>query len=168
MRGVRFSGLLMGPYFCFACSACSLACSSFACFACSLACSSFSASSRCSASAFCTALATPAAIRCSSLFCSAHIAAACSFAFLCASATAFLCASATAAASGTLAIIGWVEGIRTLQLQSNYNFGAQNYTSEKESDSGTAATRSYTYRGQYNIPVLSIKLGSGGFSNSHV
>lgn len=78
------------------------------------------------------------------------------------------CASATAAASGTLAIIGWVEGIRTLQLQSNYNFGAQNYTSEKESDSGTAVTRSYTYRGQYNIPVLSIKLGSGGFSNSHV
>lgn len=54
--------------------------------------------------------------------------------------------------------IGWVEGIRNLQADGNQTFTAQNYTSVDSQ--GNVSTKSNTYSGQKNIPVVAIKLAA--------
>lgn len=54
--------------------------------------------------------------------------------------------------------IGWVEGIRSLQADGNATFASQNYPSLDSA--GNLTTKAYVYKGQKNIPVLSIKLAA--------
>ena len=56
--------------------------------------------------------------------------------------------------------IGWVEGVRSLQVGANVAAGAQPYSSLTENLGGTPATLSYNYVGQFNAPVVAIKLAS--------
>ena len=85
--------------------------------------------------------------------------------------------SSTNSASGSNGtIIGWVEGVRFLQNATPFPSGlsqTQNYTSATETaaiaaegttsngqPTYTPSTKSATYKYQYNVPVLSIKLAA--------
>lgn len=61
-------------------------------------------------------------------------------------------------------IIGWVEGVRSLQNATPYPSGvaqsAQNYPSLLEANNGTPVTKSFAFKAQVNIPVLGIKLAA--------
>jgi hypothetical protein len=60
-------------------------------------------------------------------------------------------------------IIGWVEGVRSLQNATPYPSGVsatQNYTSLTEAANGVASTKSATFKAQVNVPLVSIKLAA--------
>jgi hypothetical protein len=65
--------------------------------------------------------------------------------------------SATAAGSGPV-ILGWVEGVRYLQKDSNNTFSGQNYTSVDSQ--GNQTTASFVYKGQTQVQLVAIKLAS--------
>ena len=55
-------------------------------------------------------------------------------------------------------IIGWVEGVRNLQACLGVTQSAQSYPSVDSS--GNLTTKTYAFKAQVNIPVLSIKLAA--------